>query len=1075
MRVLAVCIGVNKQQDPDLKALPFAGDDASALWALVSDWSEARSGGRFEPADCVRLGGTDATRENVLAALDAAAARSALGTYDLALIHFAGHGAPTGHLLTYDASSAAPETGVSLDEIAVATARIRARHSVIAFDACFSGRAGLLESRRGPTECGNAAEVLAQLQALADERRAVLWACGADERAWESPRLGHGLLSYGLLHALEHPERLEHGTDISLTAWIEQAFRTTAQQATVEGRTQTPGRHVMWHGVTTLPRPTLGPRRRAQLAERAVFDVTPETASLAAYGFDQPLLDALSRRIGGGTLTGMQRRAIAPGGLLAGRNLVVSAPTSTGKSLIGELAALGARQRSRRSVILMPARALVQEKYEEFLEAFGPAGVVPVRSYGGVDDEDAALAALQFDVAFMTYEKCLAYCLTRPDLLDALGAVILDEAHLLGDKERGRSVELLLALIRERQAAGQQIQVVALSAALGDLGGLPEWLGADSVMPDARPVPLCVGVVDPSGRYRYRFEGGADATEGTEQLFPPIVVSRQGRPHEQLRRAREAVATAVVRHALTDDDRQVLVFRAHRPETRSLAKQLGRTCELAASADAVARLTPDGTATDESRASAQLRECLESGVAFHLSDLELKERAVVERAIRDGAVRVTVATSTLAMGINTPATDVIVVDSERYDGAEGESVKLSVGEVRNMIGRAGRWIAGAREGRAYIVASSQAEADALYAHYVVGTPEPLMSRLDRMTHEDLVLALIGSGRASNTAEVVEAALDTFYGHQRSGEAAWRQQFRRGLRGAVTRLAQTGFVTREAASGADEVLTLSSVGAVCARESLRSASAASVLSAADKIVAAGEPLDEIAMVVLAQITEELDAVPTSLSRYDRGQWSTPVQRLLPDRQATIRTLAHQDGDTHTCRLKRVCAILAWVRGIPVRDIEAEFGRHFTDGEGRTFAGMIRSIAERTGHVLRGIAALLAARDRERAAEFEAKVRALRPRLELGIDRAAADLGRARLGLSRAEIRALADGGCTSAEALAEALERDPDRMAALFGSSRASELRARLDGAELERLRRRQRREEAVQEELFGSLAPMDTL
>jgi len=1075
MRVLAVCVGISKQQDPELKVLPFARDDASALWALVSDWSEGLSGECFEPADCVLLVGAEATRENVLAAFNAAADRSGLETYDLALIHFAGHGDPTGHLLTYDTSSTAPETGVSLDEIAAISARIRARHSVMAFDACFSGRAGLLDSRRAPTACDDAANVLSRLQALADERRAVLWACGAEERALESARLGHGLLSYGLLHALEHPERLEHGTDISLTTWIEQALRTTAHEASVEGRTQTPGRHVVWQGVTTLPRPILGPRRRAQLAERAIFDVTPDTASLGVYGFDQSLLEALARRIRGGTLTPMQRRAIAPGGLLAGRNLVVSAPTSTGKTLIGELAVIGAKQRGRRSVFLMPARVLVQEKYDEFVRAFGSAGIGAVRSYGGVDDEDAALAALQFDVAFMTYEKCLAYCLTRPDLLDALGAVILDEAHLLGDKERGRSVELLLGLVRARQAAGQQIQVVALSASLGDLGGLPEWLGADTVMPDARPVPLRVGVVDPSGRCRYRIERGTDATEGTEQLFPPLVVSHEGRLHEQVRRAREAVTAAIVGHVLPQEERQVLIFRAHRPEARSLAKQLGRRFRLPANADAVAELTPSGTASDESRASAQLRECLESGVAFHLSDLELRERAVVERAVRDGAVRVAVATSTLAMGINTPVSDVIVTDTERYEASEGRAVSFTVGEIRNMTGRAGRWIAGGRDGHAYIVAASLAEADALYSKYVVGTPESLESRLDRVTHEDLVLALVGSGRATNTAEVVEAAMDTFYGYQRNSDASWRQEFRRGLRAAVAHLAQTGFITRDTNSGAGEVLRLTGVGAVCARESLHSASAASVLAAAEEITAAGEPLDEIALVVLAQITEELDAVPTSVSRNDRGRWAEPTQRLLPNRPATIRTLAHQDGETHTCRLKRVCAILAWVRGIPLRDIETELGRHFVDAEVRTFSGMIRGIGERTSHVLRGIATLLAARDPVRAVDYEEMVRALRPRLELGIDRAASDLGRMRFGLSRAEIRALTDEGCTSAESLAEALERSPDRMIALLGARRASELRTRLGGAGLERLRRRQRREELVQQELFASLAPIDAL
>ena len=1074
MRVLSLCIGVNRQQDDDLSVLPFAGDDASELAAAFADWGEQLAGDDYEESDSILLTGPAATRANILKALADAGDRTQLSEYDLAVVHFAGHGDPAGFVLGYDAVDGEPSTGVSLEEIAAGMAAFRVRHSVLAFDACFSGRAGLLESRRTASACADAAGITMQLQSLANERRAVLWACGANERAYESGRLGHGLLSYGLLHALEHPERIERGTELSLTAWIEQALRTTANEAATEGRAQTPGRHVLWQGVTTLPRPILGRRRAAQLAQRNVFSVTPDVQSLAVYGFDVEVLSALQQRLCNHPLTPMQCRAIAPGGVLAGQSIVVSAPTSTGKSLIGELAALGAWLRGRRSVILMPSRALVQEKYEDFFNAFGPTGVTTVRSYGGVDDDDAALAALHFDVAFMTYEKCLAYCLLRPDLLDALGTVVLDEVHLLGDKERGRSVELLLGLLRARRKKGQRVQIVALSAALGDLGGLPEWLDAVLVTPDPRPVPLRVGVVDPSGRFRFRLEGAGTITHGTTQLFDGNVIRPVPGARDRDQAIRERVATEVVRSCLAHDDRRVLAFRAHKPEARSLARTLSSDCALDSCNGSLRQLTLIGSARDDSRASLQLKECLEHGVAFHVADLEPRERGIVERAVRAGEVRVTVATSTLAMGVNTPATDVILVDWKRFDVEENGQVPLGIGEIRNMVGRAGRWIDGTDEGRAYIAAASQAEADQIFQDLIEGEPEALRSRLGRMAPEDLVLALIGSGRASSVEEVIDAALDTFDGHQQGSDAQWRQNLRRGIRAAVSSLKSSGFLQQEEETGGVDRLTLSPTGAVCARELLLARSAMDVLAAANRIITSGEPLDEIALIVLAQETLELDSVATNLSWRDPGRWSGPLRKLLPTRGATLETLGHADGKTHTRRLKRLYALLRWTGGLPVSKIEEEFGAHFEDPS-MTFSGTIRGIGERTTHVLRGIAALLAARYPERAASLEAMIVALRPRLELGIAAAGAELARARLGLTRPEIQALAGLGYTSAESLASALAEDAERMAQLFGSSRAAEIRARLDGAGLERLRRRRRREDDVQKDLFASLVPIETL
>lgn len=1084
MRLLALCIGVDAQLDPDIPVLPFAGDDAAALWALAADWAEASGGGQFEAADCVLLRGRDATQAGIRAALDAMAARSERAEYDVALLHFAGHGHPAGVLWGADADAERPELGVSLADFTAAARRVRAQRAVVAVDACFSGRAGaLVGAAAGAGAAGVAlgAAAEAQLSALADERRAVVWACGADEQAWESPRLEHGLLSYGLVRALEHPAALERGTQLSLTAWIEQALRTTAAEAAVEGRTQTPGRHVLWNGGTTVPRPVVGERRRAQLAARRILPITEDVGTLAVYGLPAPVLEAVSRRIGGAGLSPMQQRAVVPGGLLAGHNVVVSAPTSTGKTLVGELAVLGAAARGRRAMFLLPSRALVEEKYAEFRDAFGPCGVTAVRSYGGVDDDDAALVGLHFDVAFLTYEKCLGMCLQRPDVLDALDVVVFDEVHLLGERARGTSVELLLALLRKRRAAaGRRPQIVALSAALGDMGGLPDWIEANPVAPDARPRPLRSGVVDPNGRFQYRDETADGVAFGETHLFAPEELVPAPAPASQWRDGvpvsaellrREQVAATLVRERLRDPGARVLVFRATRPQAHALARQLAGSVRLEGGG-AAARALGDGAAPrEETRASLQLRRCLEAGVGFHQADLDRREREAVERAVRSGELRLTVATSTLAAGVNTPATDVILVDAERYDAAAGRDEPYDLGEVRNTLGRAGRWLPGVAAGAGYLAAASAAEADALYARYFRSEPATLTSKLHRANRDDLALILLGAGLAHSRETLVDALFDSFDGFQHEEDAAWRQSQRRALREAVDALAAHGFVREDdAAAGA---LELTPLGRVCAREGLRVASALRVLAAAEAVRGAGEPLDGVAITALTQITDELDDEATSVARREYGVWGAPLRELLSGRPGVLGALGDADPARRTCRQKRLFALVQWLRGVPAGDIEAQFGAAFD--EARTFAGSIRRFGERTAQVARGVAALLAVRYPEDAAALRAAVLDLRPRLEHGLKRDSAGLAGARLGLSRAEIHWLLAAGYGTPEALAEGLRASPERFAATFDPARVDDLQARLDGAALRHLARRRRRHEAVQTHLFDGLTAVTEL
>jgi len=143
--------------------------------------------------------------------------------------------------------------------------------------------------------------------------------------------------------------------------------------------------------------------------------------------------------------------------------------------------------------------------------------------------------------------------------------------------------------------------------------------------------------------------------------------------------------------------------RATRSEPRRVAGYLAGSLGLPAAQDAIDRL-PSG---DPSIASTDLLRVLHQGVVFHISDLDRDERSVVEEEFRrnDSGLRVIVATTTLAMGVNTPASAVVIAGLQ-HPGQPPSP--YSVGEYKNMVGRAGR-LGLAEKGQSFLIAVSGME------------------------------------------------------------------------------------------------------------------------------------------------------------------------------------------------------------------------------------------------------------------------------------------------------------------------------------------------------------------------------
>ncbi|PSQ41325.1 ski2-like helicase [Halobacteriales archaeon SW_5_68_122] len=425
-------------------------------------------------------------------------------------------------------------------------------------------------------------------------------------------------------------------------------------------------------------------------------------------------------------------------GVTAGESLVASVPTASGKTLVAQLAMLSAVERGGKALYIVPLRALASEKREEFA-AFEEHGVSVGVATGDYEDSGEWLA--DRDVIVATSEKVDSLVRNGAPWIDDLDCVVADEVHLVDDPGRGPTLEVTLAKLRR---VNPNLQVVALSATVGNAGDVAEWLDAELVDSTWRPIELRKGV-----HYGQALHFG----DGSQ---------------DELRvESSEKPTAAIVRNTLADDG-STLVFVNSRRNAEGAAKRLASTTGGRLDREErekLAELAAELRDVSDTETSDDLGDCVERGAAFHHAGLASEHRSIVEDAFRDRLIKVVAATPTLAAGVNTPSRRVVVRDWRRYSGEAGGMQPLSVLEVHQMMGRAGR---PGRDpyGEALLLANSHDELDELLDRYVWADPEPVESKLARepsmRTH---VLATVASGFA-DSREALLAFLDrTLYATQ----------------------------------------------------------------------------------------------------------------------------------------------------------------------------------------------------------------------------------------------------------------------------------------------------------------------
>ena len=442
--------------------------------------------------------------------------------------------------------------------------------------------------------------------------------------------------------------------------------------------------------------------------------------------------------------------------LLSGKNTLVAIPTASGKSLLAYMAMakrLSEGHARSKAIYIVPLKALAMEKYEELSE-LGRALNLSV-GLGIGDATSEAKNIKECNILVCTSEKLDSLLRHNAEMVADVCCVIADEFHLMNDGTRGPTLEINLTRLRHIKP---DAQLVALSATVGNASALAEWLGAELVVSEWRPVALEYATfhdfhVEPR-KIQSPGEGGA-----SNLLSPP----------RHLDGLKSHPVWSVVSDGM-DQSSQVLMFvgtrRSAQSEANNLAKRVKKRLEKEEPERyaALQELAQTLSGRSQSNLADQLASCLAGGVGFHHAGLTHAQRKEVESAFKTGLLVALTATPTLAAGVNLPARRVLVRDLKRWD--DGMSRPLPVMEVRQMLGRAGRPKYDDR-GEAWVYCKGTdgwEVADAVADRYFFGPVEDVTSKLASEPALRMhLLASIATGGLVHRGDIEHFFSSTFLG------------------------------------------------------------------------------------------------------------------------------------------------------------------------------------------------------------------------------------------------------------------------------------------------------------------------
>ena len=391
-------------------------------------------------------------------------------------------------------------------------------------------------------------------------------------------------------------------------------------------------------------------------------------------------------------------------GLLEGKSILVSAPTASGKTLIAILAIIRHLSEKRGKIVyLSPLKALASEKFNEFKKLGSVDIGKNLKIQISTGDFDASEKNLgQNDILVLTNEKMDSIIRQGAEWIDQISLVIADEVHLLGDDDRGPTLEIVLTKLK---LLPKRPQILALSATVTNADEIADWLECTLVHSEWRPVPLSEGVYDQG---TVTMQDNKKFEIQTSIRGPPVDLGL-----DSLNNGGQAILFAETRTRSVS-----LATKTSEAVSKTLNNEEKETLEKISQ-----KILDDNEHTELVKTLATL---IKNGVAFHHAGLNSNCRDLIESEFRNKRIKILASTPTLAAGVNLPARRVVIASLARYDAKYGTNKPISVLEYKQLCGRAGRPQYD-KYGEAIIVGNSNG--DEIFDYYINGTPEPISSKL----------------------------------------------------------------------------------------------------------------------------------------------------------------------------------------------------------------------------------------------------------------------------------------------------------------------------------------------------------
>ena len=456
-----------------------------------------------------------------------------------------------------------------------------------------------------------------------------------------------------------------------------------------------------------------------------------------------------------------QRRTVLDGGLLDPANsaMVINLPTSGGKTLLAEFKIIQAAGGGAVVAYAAPTRALVNQVAATLRRDLGPLGMRVEKMSGALEIdgfEDSMLGRPKPPDVIVTTPEKLLLLLRSPeyDLASSLSLCIIDEAHNLGDPERGINLEMLVSTVK-RDCAGSGLLLLTPFIPNGD--EVARWIDPEN------PKSVTVGIDwKPNDRMVGAYYAEGRGRKITTHFLPlatsadTIRIGRTLRVGTTTGFSRTASRVKGSMHALTslvatqlDHSQGLLVLAGTIDRAWSTAGLIYENLDVPAGGE------PGGLAgatrrfvASELGAEFPLAKYLERGIGVHHAGIPDEIRALMERLMESGQLRILVGTTTIAQGLNFPVSG-ILVSSYAYPYRT-----MPHRDFWNLLGRAGRidqpslGVVG--------IASDGADGERMRktARYVQESTEALASRLTEM-----VEGVLSRGSGIDLAEL-------------SGEPGW---------------------------------------------------------------------------------------------------------------------------------------------------------------------------------------------------------------------------------------------------------------------------------------------------------------